>query len=186
MGGLCMKQKIIFLDVDGVLNGVDFWHSLGWEIACFLHIQCWYKKYTRKPFGVHEDKVKRLAKIVHNTGAKVVMSSTWRGSFWNVPYDEQFADVRKLTDLLSKYHIDVIGITPKLSSGFRQDEILHWLKCHNDIVDNFIVLDDEKFDLISFNEKELIQTTSYSEFFQFKTCGLNDRHVKQAIALLNS
>ena len=85
-----MKEKIIFLDIDGVLNGYNFWSILGWRLACLTHndkITEWYRK-TTDPCGVHENKVKRLAKIVHKTKAKVVMSSSWRDYFWKVPYEE--------------------------------------------------------------------------------------------------
>ena len=94
------KQKIIFLDVDGVLNGYDSLRLLGWNIACKLHIQDWYRKHTRKPFSIHEEKVKRLAKIIKATDAKVVLSSSWRHEFRRTPYEDKKGDLKLFSDLL--------------------------------------------------------------------------------------
>lgn len=145
------KLKICFVDVDGVLNGYNFWTYLGWRIACLLPIRIreFYRKISNVS-GVHERKVKRLAKIVHKTGAKVVMSSTWRGYFWKVPYDKKTGNQKKLTDLLNKYNIEVIDITPKSLDGRRDKEILAWLSQHEDEVESYVILDDERFDLECF------------------------------------
>ena len=32
-------MKIIFLDIDGVLNGYNFFTDFGWRIACFFNIK---------------------------------------------------------------------------------------------------------------------------------------------------
>lgn len=63
-------MKVIFLDIDGVLNSMD-----------------WYKRRTRvkaetwKEYNVQEfdpEAVKLLKRIIDETGAKIVLSSTWR------------------------------------------------------------------------------------------------------------
>ena len=80
--------KIIFLDIDGVLNGYTFWNVFGWNIISSLKIERlnrWYMNIT-DPVGIHERKVKRLAKIVKKTGAKIVLSSSWRKSLWRRYY----------------------------------------------------------------------------------------------------
>ena len=77
-GSVTIKQKIIFLDIDGVLNGYNFWSLLGWKLACLSHseyIKDWYRRVT-DTCGIHESKVKRLAKIIKKTDAKVVRSSS--------------------------------------------------------------------------------------------------------------
>lgn len=184
--------NIIFLDIDGVLNGYNFWNLLGWKIACFLknkHIKNWYRKVS-DPFGVHKTKVKRLSKIVKNTNAKIVMSSSWRGGFWNVPYEEKTDHQKKLTDLLNKYNIEVIDITPKSKTGRRDEEIISWLSKNEEKVKGFIILDDERFDLECFAESNLIQTSSVKKGDIIKghwqeNTGLKRKHVKRAINYLN-
>lgn len=175
-------NKIIFLDIDGVLNGYDFFRIVGWRIACCLHIQKWYKQHTRRPFTIHEEKVKRLAKIVHSTNAKVVMSSSWRNIFWNDPYEDKSEDQKLLVDLLDKYNIEVIDITPESLDGRRDKEILQWLLFHESC--NFVILDDEKADLKCFVDN-LVQTSSIFKGYWCMSAGLKRKHVKKAIEILN-
>lgn len=147
-----MKNKIIFLDIDGVLNGYGFWSCFGWKIACLTHnetIKEWYRKIS-DPCGVHENKVKLLSKIVNATSAKIVMSSSWRSAFWKIPYEKKNPDLKKLSDLFDKYNITVIGITPRINIGKRADEINAYISEHKNEIDNFIILDDERFDLECF------------------------------------
>lgn len=188
-----MKNKIIFLDIDGVLNGYNFWSMLGWYILCFFKnekLKEIYRKVT-DPCGVHEHKMKRLAKIVHKTNAKIIMSSSWRGGFWYTPYDEKRGHQKKLTDLLNKYNIEVIGITPRYSGEGRDKEILSWLSVNDKNVENFIILDDENSFLEAFhNDERFIQTSSVPRGKMimghwYENTGLKRKHVKKAICILN-
>lgn len=190
--GVTIKQKIIFLDIDGVLNGYNFWSLLGWKLACLSHsehIKDWYRNISDVS-GVHERKIKRLSKIVKSTNAKVVMSSSWRGMFWKVPYNKKTYDQKKLVDLLDKYNIEVIDITPKSPDRRRDKEILAWLSKHEDEVENFVILDDERFDLECFVDSNLVQTSSVLKGNIIKgnwreNTGLKRKHVKKAIKILN-
>lgn len=188
-----IKQKIIFLDIDGVLNGYDFIGYIGWEFVCLLkneYIKEWYRKIS-DPCGIHESKIRRLAKIVKKTNAKVVMSSSWRFGWWKTPYEEMYEDQKKLTDLLKKYEIDVIDITPRSIDGKRDKEILSWLSKHEDEVGNFIILDDENTLLRAFdNDYRFIQTSTVSLGQMIcghwkENTGLKRKHVKKAIRVLN-
>ena len=181
--------NVIFLDIDGVLNGYNFWNLLGWNIISKFNsdrLKGWYRDIT-EPFGVHERKVKRLAKIVHNTmNTKVVISSCWRFGLQsnNLSYAQ-----RKLLDLFDKYDIKIYGYTPRSESGKRDEEIKAWLSKHKE-VNKFIILDDENFDLQCFMEKELIQTSSvprgrYIKGKWYENTGLKRKHVRQAIKMLN-
>lgn len=181
--------NVIFLDIDGVLNGYNFWNLLGWNIISKFNsdrLKGWYRDIT-EPFGVHERKVKRLAKIVHNTmNTKVVISSCWRFGLQsnNLSYAQ-----RKLLDLFDKYDIKIYGYTPRSESGKRDEEIKAWLLKHKE-VNKFIILDDENFDLQCFMEKELIQTSSvprgrYIKGKWYENTGLKNKHVRQAIKMLN-
>lgn len=184
-----LKQKIIFLDIDGVLNGYNFWSFFGWNFACALSIEKWYRKNTRKPFGVHEDKVKRLSKIIKATDAKVVMSSSWRNGFWK-PYAEKTGRQKTLTDMLNRYEINVIDITPTSPNGRRDKEILTWLARHEDEVESFVILDDERFDLECFTGSRLVQTSSAPRGKMimghwYENTGLKSKHAREAIKILN-
>ena len=52
-----------------------------------------------------------------------------------------------MVKLFQKYNIEVIGCTNHSSDRVRQKEILDWLSRNEDIVEDFIVLDDEWEDL---------------------------------------
>ena len=184
------RENILFLDIDGVLNGYNKWNLLGWKIVNLFKstkLRLWYRKLT-DPCGVHESKVRRLAKIVKATNAKVVMSSSWRFGWWKTPYEKQWEDQKKLTDLLNKYKIEVIDITPDLG-GRRDKEILAWLADNKDLVKRFVILDDERYDLECFVGSHLVQTSSVGEGemimgFDREDTGLKNKHVKQAIEIL--
>lgn len=185
------KENIIFLDIDGVLNGYNKWNILGWRIVSLTqnkHLKRWYKKIS-DPFGVHESKVKRLAKIVRATNAKVVMSSSWRFGWWKTPYEKLFEDQKKLTDLLNKYNIEVIDTTPDSPNGRRDEEIKAWLTEHSDMVKRFVILDDERYDLECFVGSHLVQTSSVGrgeiiKGYARENTGLKRKHVKQAVEIL--
>ena len=71
-------MKILFLDVDGVLNGYNKWTYLIINISKILHIPTNFVRKRLDIFGVKEKYIRRLARIVKKTNAKVVMSSSWR------------------------------------------------------------------------------------------------------------
>lgn len=185
------RNKIIFLDIDGVLNGYNFWSLTGWKIACKLNIRDWYRTHIRKPFGIHEEKVRHLSKIIEKTNAKVVMSSSWRYGWWKTPYEKQTENQKRLTDLLKKYNIEVIDITPKLLDGRRDTEIQTWIKNHSNEIYSFVILDDEKFDLECFVGNRLVQTFSTINIpfikGQYAECvGLKRKHINIAIGILSN
>ncbi len=179
-------MKVIFLDIDGVLNGYNEWTYRLIDIYNFLNIPI--RKHI-KIFEVKEKYVKRLSKIVRSTGAKIVMSSSWRYGYWNTPYEEKYRDQKILHDLLNKYNLDVIDITPRSKSGKREDEINQWLNETELNIDKFVILDDESFDLQSFVGKELVKTSKVAEGdivkgLPYEDTGLKRVHVKQAINIL--
>ena len=180
--------NVIFLDIDGVLNGYNFWNLLGWDIISKFKsnkLKNWYRKLT-EPFGVHERKVKRLAKIVHNTmNTKVVISSSWRSGLQSNNLSDS---EKRLFDLFDKYDIEIYDYTPILPSGKRENEIMAWL-FRNPQVNNFVILDDENFDLQCFIGDRLVQTSSVPRGYMIKgrwyeNTGLKNKHVRQAIKIL--
>lgn len=180
--------NVIFLDIDGVLNGYNFWNLLGWNIISKFNsnkLKGWYRELT-EPFGVHERKVKRLAKIVHKTGAKIVISSSWRSGLKSNHLNK---DKEKLLRLFDKYDIQIYDYTPILPSRKRENEIIAWL-FRNPQVDKYVILDDENADLQYFVGKQLVQTSSvprgqYIRGHWYEDTGLKRKHVRQAIKILN-
>ena len=122
-------MKVIFLDIDGVLNSDEYLDKVKNS-----DIQ-----------GIERDidvgKVKLLKRAIDETGARVVLSSSWRYT----------RNARYLKELLAKYEIRVDSTT--YIQDIRGLEIKKWLS-ENQGVEDFIILDDEIFD--SFDE-ELIK-----------------------------
>ena len=146
-------MKVIFLDIDGVLNSWA-WTDKEGERESFPG---WNK--------VDPEACARLNRIVEATGAKVVISSTWRKAL-------RLSEIR---GVLAKCgaKVDVIGATPVLWKP-RGLEIQSWLDGPDD-VEAFVILDDDA-DMEHLVGK-LVQTSCAT--------GLMDEHVDRAIAVLN-
>ena len=116
-----MAEKIIFLDIDGVLN-------------------C--NKTTRKTMSgytfIGNRQLKNLRNIINATQAKVVLSSDWRYDRDDPKYN---GDYLELEAELMRYGIQFYGFTPELPSAHRGAEIAQWLTEHPE-VSNFVILDD--------------------------------------------
>lgn len=181
--------NIIFLDIDGVLNGYNKWTYRIIGISKLLHISASDMSKYLKVFEVKEKYVRRLAKIVRSTDARIIMSSSWRNGYWDVPYISRSPDQKRLTDLLNKYDLHIMGITPHDKDGIRENEITQWLTETTLQIDNFVILDDESYDLRNFVGNALVQTSSVALGdmicgLGYEDTGLKRKHVKQAIKIL--
>lgn len=115
------KMKVIFLDVDGVLNSDEYMNSIK------------HKNVIGVEREIDINKVKLLKQAVYKTGAKVVMTSSIRHS-------KLGRDVREL--LLREGML--VDVTPFLDEK-RGYEIKTWIK-ENTGVEDFVILDDEVFE----------------------------------------
>lgn len=128
-----MKEPVIFLDIDGVLVT---WGSL--ERTAF----------KSPPSGIHAEPhkpcVEELNRIIRETGAKIVLSSTWRFTF-----DCALAVNKFLFPRMGVIG-ECIGVTPRGAvnpggvielSTPRGREIAAWLK--ENPTDKFVILDDD-------------------------------------------
>ena len=151
-------MKIIFLDIDGVLNSWDDYNDRCKNL----------KKEERPSFGdIEERPLMLLKELIEATNAKVVLSSSWRKSIFLT------SEVYKA---LSTMGVELYDITPILPSGNRADEIKDWLKDKE--VESFVILDDDSFEFKK-NElsKNLVKTTMDS--------GLQKEHIEEAVQVLN-
>ena len=129
-----LKMKVIFLDIDGVLNSDDYIDIAKNSQGIERHIDI--------------DKVKLLKKAIDETGAKTVLTSSWRNS----------KDIGPLRELLAKYEI-YFDVTPFINWE-RGLEIKQWLLEHNRGED-YIILDDEIYD--SFDKEMLRHLVKVSD-----------------------
>lgn len=149
-------MKVIFLDVDGVLNYTG--------------------SPTKLPHGypfIEEDKILLLKQIIDMTGAKVVLSSDWRYG-WIDPKHEWRNDYIALRDKLLEYGIELMDKTP-MGIGIRGEEIFRWFKSwKGEHIESFVILDD-RTDLEPFNHRLVITSMD---------TGLTKNDVKDAIRML--
>lgn len=120
-------MRVIFLDIDGVLNNLKDAHEESPLTDRFaLDFSNW-----------NPHALRRLNDLCKATGAKVVISSSWRKlqsdpAWWN----EQFVLNARCPD------IEVIGITGDSHNGFRGREVNDWLAKHPE-VERYVIIDDE-------------------------------------------
>lgn len=123
-------MKVIFLDVDGVLNSAQDGYSI--RLRTDSHL-------------------KLLQRIIKETGAKIVLSSSWRIGFTPAS--------RNLLARFKEYGLELMDCTPELPGSCRGDEIRQWLtdNVYNYDIENFVILDDEA-NMAEFTDKNLVQT----------------------------
>jgi len=187
-------MKIIFLDIDGVLNS-EMWYRSRFEQLDREEETGNYPYYEFDPILID-----RLNRIIEETDAKVVVSSTWRIG----------RSVEDLQNLLNKvgFKGEIIDTTPHFHAkgednddnpiGYtvpRGCEIEWWLKekgkfqrinwsverqneyLEKALVKNYIILDDDS-DMLYNQREHFIKTSGY--------WGLSENDVKTAIQILNT
>lgn len=191
--------KVIFLDVDGVLNSGD-WYKERQGLYAIDDIAGQYPFYEFSP-----KLVANLNKITDATGAKIVVSSTWRLGRTL----EQLQEILKLVgvtgDIIDKtihmgapsqYGSTMTDEKPKERIGYtipRGCEIEHWLKQkkfqrinwsserqaeHEKLSEvlNYVILDDDS-DMLFGQTEHYVRTPHQT--------GLSDTCVHDAIEILN-
>ena len=152
-------MKIIFTDIDGVLN----------EDTTPTRTK------SRMIF-IDEEKLLRLKRIVDVTGAKIVLSSTWRYDRDDPKHNGDFLELR---EAFHNVGLDFYDFTPVDAIGIRRGmEIRAWLGLHRGEVGKFIILDDELFD---FDERGLLPRLIKTDFAYG---GLTEELTQEAIDLL--
>ena len=164
-------MKVIFLYVDGVLNTEN----------TFERIHNEWKNTGIRNVELDEFRIEILSKIVERTSAKIVLSSTWRLGFKkeNDKLIPSKKETIELVRLLNKYNLNIYDITSNIN--WREDAINEWISRHSDI-ESFVVIDDDIKDLMTFKDKELIQTKFFGDVDE---SGLCEFHIDDAIRILN-
>ena len=95
-------------------------------------------------------KMLRVREICDRTGAKVVISSSWREGAREDAHPMDKMQWQSLIAEFDKHRIPVIGMTPFAPDRWRGDEISMWLKSQEEPVKEFVVVDDIVCDLTMF------------------------------------
>ena len=143
-------MKIIFLDIDGVMNceGNNFVEKRDQYGHLFYDVSVYW-----------------LNKLIKETGAKIVISSTWRMSG---------KEMWKHRNMAGEV-IDITPILPRIGkrSAPRGLEIDYWL--YENQVDSYMILDDDS-DMLYCQRNNFIEVSSKS--------GFGEEHYLQAKKIL--
>lgn len=154
-------MKVIFLDIDGVLNSKAYDQ----------------KRNINEQSNIDETRLPLIKKIVDATNAHIVLSSTWR-EHWDKEQENRDLDGQYIHRLFSKYGLDIYDKTPILGHrAKRKDEIKQWLKNSSVPVESFVIIDDYRFGWEEYSE----QFVKTEPIFGL---GIEKEHVQQAIAIL--
>ena len=185
-------MKVIFLDIDGVMNSENRVRELkALEDAGMLDKKALYN--WDMPY---EGTLLPLKKIVDETGAKIVLSSCWRRNPDKIerlnecfkPYGFQIydstchglytEDLKKLGFSPIRCHTKYTDVTGKKYTTDRGAEIASWLNEHPE-VESFVILDDDVADIDQYYKKQHVCTDFYNWALTFEKA-------EQAIKILNN
>ncbi len=154
-------MKVIFLDIDGVLNS---------------------RAYDRKrnrdgQTDIDETRLPLVKEIVDETGAKIVLSSTWR-EHWNTDTQKCDEDAVYINEVFAKFGLEIYGKTPDLGLDFdRPDEIKAWLNSAEEKIESFVIIDDYRYAWGSLSDSFVKTNPNFG-------LGLEEEHVQKAIEIL--
>lgn len=156
-------MKIVFLDFDGVITTL------------------------KSNWTLDKKKMELVKRICDETGAKIVISSSWRR--YTLEQTIELITIRQIEKGLQPflYPDDVIGITDRIY-GFKHGnrekhfrlyrgvEIEKWIAEHPEVT-NYVILDDDG-DMLLCQKDNFIKTHALR--------GISKRDVEKAIKILNS
>lgn len=165
-------MKVIFLDIDGCLNSKERWA----RCVRLMGPEFWVQD---RPL-IDVAALERLSALVRRTGARVVLSSTWRLTYpleaiarnlyrLGLPAGCLIGATPATADCGKVINVEIDGLDVEV----RGLQIQRWLDEHPEVV-AFVILDD--MDDMAHLMPRLVQTTWER--------GLLDEHVERAVYML--
>lgn len=153
-------MKVVFLDIDGVLNCTESLRLVG------------------KPRPFHRDSVAALNRILSETGAVIVVSSSWR-------YGQTLETLQEIlrgegvhpclvVDKTQEYETQGLWSLGCLPRG---KEIQNWIDAHPELTE-YAILDDDNDVFVDTDPAHVVHTTFDR--------GLTDEHATRAIQILST
>jgi len=163
-----MRDKVIFLDVDGVLNSEKYHVALHQRILN-KELSEDDLKFDHTLLAVDPQAVKLLNRITTETRAKIILSSTWRSG----------KNLVELRDLFNLWGITgaCIGRTQDYRGRKRGYEIEEVLEHLSDRIDKWCIIDDDD-DMLD-NQQDHFFRTNWE-------VGLTEELTNKIINYLNS
>ena len=146
MNKISSDTRIIFLDIDGVLNSNNFYVNF-------------YEKHEKKDLcnDIDPRAVEILNRLCEEIKAKVVISSCWRIGSTTEEMQKAFNDLGCT--------FEIIGVTPIINfSMCRGLEVQEWISRNIDYknfpYDNYVIIDDDS-DFFIHQEKHFFNTDNF-------------------------
>ena len=176
-------MKVLFLDIDGVLNSENWFgyrlycikNNMFNEVINFVNTNDERIKY--KLSMIDDRAIANLNRIIEETGCKVVLSSSWRSCV------ETENTLIEYLLKLKGFKYELYDVTPRLwfndSSIKRGEEIQLWMdkESEKNEIESFVILDDDDSDMLPEQMNNFIHVDGQ--------VGLTDRDVFAAIEILN-
>ena len=160
-------NKIIFLDIDGVLNSKHDYLRNKVMIKLYNQIYEYGIEYEfkRRLLDINLYKLELLKKIVYETNAKIVITSEWK-----------HLDIYPLIeDYLINKGLPIVGTTSDFGPN-RGKEIKDFLIKNK--IDSFVIINDNVSVYLQELENYLVKTDYCGN-------GLDEEHVEEAVKILN-
>lgn len=151
-----MKNKVIFLDIDGVLNTESWRNST--------------EEYFEKP--ISEEKMPLVKYIVDYTDSKIVLTSSYR-QYWNEGAKQASEIGKYMNEIFAEYGVKIHSKTRWLPGNNRRLEIEAWIGEHDSQISNYVVIDDIDY---GFDKKHFVKTSDET--------GIDEFAVEKAINIL--
>ena len=150
-------MKVIFLDFDGVLNSEKYLAACGSDGVV-----------------IDPSRMILLKQLVDATGAKIVLSTSWR-EHWSKEPTQCDSTGMLMNDIFSRQGLQIWDKVSQLRMT-REAQIKNWLDRHPE-VERFVVLDDGLL-CAGYLEGRFVKTSNYFG-------GLNESDVQRACDILN-
>lgn len=153
-------MKVIFLDIDGVLNSGE------WDVyvQSFIYGACFNSCYL-----LSQEMILRLQNVVFQTNAEIVLTSSWRTN-------ERAMDA--LRRQLNLYHLSIRDTTVSYAYGNRADEVKLWIESHSNVTSYAIVDDYDD----GFTQDEVLSTHFVQTAYAY---GLTHEKAAEMIEILS-
>ena len=152
-------MKVVFIDIDGVLNSVQY-----------------DRQRTVEQGNIDETRLQLLKELVDTTKARIVLTSSWR-KHWEKDIAQCDAIGKEINEVFSKYQLAIYDKTECLPSNDRADEVRTWLK-HQGEIEEYVIFDDIAFGWGDDLQDHLIKTNPRIGY------ALEAKHIHKAIKLL--
>ena len=158
--------KFVFIDIDGVINSRD-WNR--------YYMESNFKYFPDIDPDIDFRAIKRINKLVESTGAKIILSSSWRFYLSETINRLRNSGLKyPITDIIKGEECIYHENWPDVEHPTRGDLIENFIK--ENPCDNYIILDDVN-DMTDKQQSHFIKTSI--EY------GFTDKDLKKAIKILN-